>query len=434
MQASARPSPASSSSPSSTTAALPRSARARTWSACSPTRASSAYGQLDVFALESRQLNAEAALTIVRQDDVRECVFAVTRNKDITNFGELAANAGRLRFILPPAGSGSAGTFEFLRSIDADGLGKAKSVINAASADEAIREALAADDTVSLLVEFADPDSRALRAGAQARRARRAGDRPHHPAPGDRRQEDLLRPGDAGRERAVGQVGPQDRDRMHAARASSPALPTACKASRPRKDHADLIRTVADLKSGSLLPEETLFQRLLKRTKELSASGTEKMLEATEQAREKAKPYTDKALDAAKEAERPGQAGRRPRRRSGQALLRQEQGRGAEGLRRRPEARQGADGKVQAGHAEEELSAVVSTRRFFGYLRQVVSRRLPLRRRQRLRRERGGRLERHGLSSPTPSVDCTPTGELSPMAFLVGVRLATDTPTLTRQE
>ena len=45
----------------------------------------------------------------------------------------------------------------------------------------------------------------------------------------------------------------------------------------------------------------------------------------------------------------------------------------------------------------------------------------------------GGRLERHGLSSPTPSVRCTPTSELSPMAFLVGVRLATDTPTLTRQ-
>src|SRR5262245_20625111 len=36
----------------------------------------------------------------------------------------------------------------------------------------------------------------------------------------------------------------------------------------------------------------------------------------------------------------------------------------------------------------------------------------------------GGRLERHGLSSPTPSTHCTPTSELSPMAFLVGVRLA----------
>src|SRR4029453_12074211 len=117
------------------------------------------YGQLDVFALESRQLGAEPALTIVRQDDVRECVFAVTRNKGISDFGELAANAARLRFILPPAGSGSAGTFAFLRSIDADGLGKAKAISNAASTEDAIREALSADDTVSLFVQFADPDN-----------------------------------------------------------------------------------------------------------------------------------------------------------------------------------------------------------------------------------------------------------------------------------
>ena len=78
--------------------------------------------------------------------------------------------------------------------------------------------------------------------------------------------------------------------------------PDRVQGEQARKDHTDLIRTVADLKSGSLLPEELLFQRLLKRTKELSASGTEKVLEATEQAREKAKPYTDKALDTAKEA------------------------------------------------------------------------------------------------------------------------------------
>ena len=43
-------------------------------------------------------------------------------------------------------------------------------------------------------------------------------------------------------------------------------------------------------------------------------------------------------------------------------------------------------------------------------------------------------MERHGLSSPIAAVICAPTGELSPMAFLVGARLATDTPTLTRQD
>src|SRR4029077_13805494 len=47
------------------------------------------YGQLDVFVLEGRQLKADASFAIARQDDVRECVFSVTRNKDIGNYGEL---------------------------------------------------------------------------------------------------------------------------------------------------------------------------------------------------------------------------------------------------------------------------------------------------------------------------------------------------------
>jgi hypothetical protein len=259
------------------------------------------YGQLDVFALESRQLKAEAALTLVRQDDVRECVFAVTRNKDITNFGELAANAGRLRFILPPNGSGSAGTFRFLSSIDADGLGKAKSVANAASVDDAIREALAADDTVGLLVEFADPDSP---------RFELVGKLGGHVVPVIDRT--ILRQEIAGKKIYFAQETQVENAQWIK---SGRKVVTACtplvvftgsadrvQGEQAKKDHADLIRTVADIKSGSLLPEETLFQRLLKRTKEISASSTEKVLEVTEQARDKAKPYTDKALDAAKEA------------------------------------------------------------------------------------------------------------------------------------
>ena len=57
----------------------------------------------------------------------------------------------------------------------------------------------------------------------------------------------------------------------------------------PAPDAAEDIRTLAALKPQALMPQESLFGRLLKRTKELSATSTEKMLEATEQAREKAK-------------------------------------------------------------------------------------------------------------------------------------------------
>ena len=133
-QASARRSPASSSSRSSTTAARPRPARARTWSACSANPRQLGYGQLDVFALESRQMKAEsrARPSCARTTCANACSPSRATRTSPTA-ASLPANAGRLRFILPPAGSGSAGTFQFLRAIDADGLGKAKSVTNAAS-------------------------------------------------------------------------------------------------------------------------------------------------------------------------------------------------------------------------------------------------------------------------------------------------------------
>ena len=166
------------------------------------------YGQLDVFALESRQMKAEDAFTIVRQDDVRECVFAVTRNKQITNWGELSVNAGNLRFILPPATSGSAGTFQFLRTIDADGLGRAKTVTHA-GIDRGCHPPGAERRRHREPVRRI-PRSRkqALRAGAQAGRPSRPGDRSHHPAPGDRRHEDLLPAGDRDREAPAGSSRP----------------------------------------------------------------------------------------------------------------------------------------------------------------------------------------------------------------------------------
>ncbi len=259
------------------------------------------YGQLDVFAFESRQLKAEAALTIARQDDVRECVFAVTRNKDISNYGELAANAGRLRFVLPPVNSGSAGTFQFLRSLDAEGLGKAKSVANSDSTEGAIREALSADDTVGVFVEFADPDNPHFEL---------VGTLGGHIVPVIDRT--ILRQEVAGKKIYFAQETQVEnahwiKSGRKVVTACTPLVvftgsPERVSGEQAKKDHADLIRTVSALTSGSLLPEESLFQKLLKRTKELSATSTEKVLEMTEQAREKAKPYTDKAMDAAKEA------------------------------------------------------------------------------------------------------------------------------------
>ncbi|MBX9588425.1 MAG: hypothetical protein K2X43_03915 [Hyphomonadaceae bacterium] len=273
------------------------------------------FGQLDVFALESRLLKAEGSLTLVRQDDVRECVFAVTRNKQISNWGELSVNAGSLRYILPPATSGSAGTFQFLRTIDAEGLGRSKAVTHAPSTEDAIRQALSAEDTASLFVEFPDPESKHFEL------VRKLGG---HLVPVIDRT--ILRQEIGGtkiyypQETEIESAGWIQSARKLAT-ACTPLVVFTGAADRvhdetARKDHADLIRTVAAMKRDSLLPQESFLDRALKRTKELSAISTERALELTDQAREKAKPYTDKAVEKAKEigeqakqaAERAGEA------------------------------------------------------------------------------------------------------------------------------
>jgi hypothetical protein len=258
------------------------------------------FGQLDVFVQEARALKGEAALTILRQDDARQCLFAATRNKEVTNYGELTAFARRLRFILPPAGSGSAATFHFLRSLDSDGLARARSVANAGSTEEAIREALSADDTVTLFVAFADPES------DEFALIHKLGG---HVVPVIDRA--ILRQEADGKKIYFAQetqvdAGDWIRSGRKVVTACTPLVlftgkPETVSGEQAKKDHADLIRTVSALPSGALMPEEPLYRKILKRTKELSAVSTEKVLELTDQAREKARPYTDQALDKAKE-------------------------------------------------------------------------------------------------------------------------------------
>jgi hypothetical protein len=257
------------------------------------------YGQLDVFALEGRRLKAEDALTIARKDDVRECVFGVTRNRQIFNWAELSVSAASLRFILPPEGSGSAGTFRFLGSIDA-GLGRAQNVTHAASTEDAIRQALSAEDTASLIVEFPDPESNRFEL------VRKMGG---HLVPVIDRT--VLRQEIGGtkiyfaQETEVESAGwVQSARRL--VTACTPLVLFTGSAGRvqgdtARKDQADLIRTIAALKREDLLPQVSFLDRALRRTRELSAAGTEKALELADQAGDKAKPYTERAMEKAKE-------------------------------------------------------------------------------------------------------------------------------------
>jgi uncharacterized protein YbjQ (UPF0145 family) len=259
------------------------------------------YGQLDVFALEAAALGGAKTFSRLRLDDARECVFAVTRNRELTSYGDVAVNAGRLRFVLPPKTSGSAGTFRFLQQIDGDGVGKAKAILNAADPDEAIKLALSADDTVAFFVQFPDPDN------ARFKTIEAQGG---HIVPVIDRA--ILRQQIDGQKVYFAQEtqvanAKWIKSGQKVVTACTPLVlftgtPERVTSDKARQDHKDMIATVQALKVEALLPNQGLFSRMWKRTRELSGASVEKLVAMSQTAREKAKPMMEKAQELGAEA------------------------------------------------------------------------------------------------------------------------------------
>ncbi len=259
------------------------------------------YGQLDVLALEGKNHGGSQNFHRIRSDDVRECLFAVAKNKDLSNFGEVAVRAPDLRFILPPENSGSAGTFRYLQAIDPYGLGQGPNVIHAANTDEAIKLALENDDTVALFVQFPDPDN------ARFKLIQKLGG---HIVP-------VI-------DRNILQQRLEDRQIYYAQEtevanagwlASGTKVVTACTPlvlftgatdmlpnKEDRDQHDYLIDLISRYPGDQMLPEKSLFAKVLRRTRELSSVSAAKFVEFSESAREKAAPLLEKAKEAAAKA------------------------------------------------------------------------------------------------------------------------------------
>jgi hypothetical protein len=278
------------------------------------------YGQLDVFALEAPALGGAKTFTRLRTDDVRECVFAVTRNRELTTYGDLAVNAGRLRFVLPPKTSGSAGTFRFLQQVDTDGLAKAKAVVNAADSDEAIKLALAADDTVALFVQFPDPDNP---------RFKNIQEQGGHIVPVIDRA--ILRQQVDGQKIYFAQEtqvanAKWMKGTQKVVTACTPLVlftgtPERVTSDKARQDHKDMIATVQALKVDALVPREGTWSRLWRKTRELTGQSVEKLMVLSETAREKAKPMMEKAKELGGEAlEKAKEAAERATKAAGDAM------------------------------------------------------------------------------------------------------------------
>jgi len=258
------------------------------------------FSQLDAFALEADNLGAANLFNRIRSDVARECLFIVGKNRGVSNFGEIASVATQLRFVLPPAKSGSAATFRALQRIDPEGLGLARNVTFAASVDDAIAEALKSEDTFTLFVQFPDPTNERFKAIAkQGGNIVPVIDRA------------ILR------QEAEGEkIYFADETEITPAKWNKAAdkIVTACTPmvlftgasdritdANARKDQDDLIRTIRALPLDDLRPKESLLASLLRKSKSLSAQSLDKLLQLSDKARAQAKPAIDSVMKKAKE-------------------------------------------------------------------------------------------------------------------------------------
>jgi hypothetical protein len=178
----------------------------------------------------------------------------------------------------------------------------------APSTDDAIAQALSADDTVTLFVQQADPDNP---------RFRKVTDQGGHFVPVIDRA--ILRQQVAGEkiyyaeETQVANAN-WSRAGVKVVTACTPLViftgaTERVTGDKERQDHRDLIATVRDLKTEDIIPTEGVWKRLVRLTRELSATSVEEAMRLSEEARKRAKPLiesakeaTGKAIDAAKPA------------------------------------------------------------------------------------------------------------------------------------
>ncbi|MEL6746501.1 MAG: hypothetical protein AAFO79_01605 [Pseudomonadota bacterium] len=246
------------------------------------------FAQADIYLLESQIAGAEK-FQILRNDIARECLFIVTKNQEITSFGEVSALAEYVNFVLPPEQSGSAATFELLRQIDPNGLGKARNVTYARSTDEALDAALSQDDTFTLFVQFPNGNNPRFKKIAEQKGA---------VVPVLDRA--ILRQEVRGEKIYFAQQTEIEnpkfvREAREVVTACTPIVlftgaSNLIEDDEARRDHQDLVRTVKAIPADDLRPQESFFRRMLRKARELSSKSVTKALDLAEEAREKAGP------------------------------------------------------------------------------------------------------------------------------------------------
>ena len=251
--------------------------------------------QFDILAHQ----NPPAAVETVRDDLGKECVFLVSKNKLMTNYGDVVASAEYLNFILPPEKSGHTGTFKYLQKLDPNGLGKATKVTHAPSTEDAITEALTSEDGVAIFVQFPNPDNPHFKTVTE---------NGGHFVPVLFRE--LLteevdgKPVYTAEETEVTDPKWTEKGTKLVTACTPIVLFTGKEDSvtdeTVKTIHQAAITALKEAPAEDLRPKEGWFSKIWDSTKSVSATGVEGLLVATEKARKTASPYVNKAKETAK--------------------------------------------------------------------------------------------------------------------------------------
>jgi hypothetical protein len=115
------------------------------------------FSQLDVYARTVAEKPEVGEKTTIVKQLACEGIWMVTKNPRMKNFGDVLGLARRLPFVIAEGGSTS--TFEYMQSIDPDGLGRARNVDHAKDATAVINAVAGSSDSVGMFVQFADPEN-----------------------------------------------------------------------------------------------------------------------------------------------------------------------------------------------------------------------------------------------------------------------------------
>ena len=248
------------------------------------------FAQLDVFAREAAQRPAEfERLSIVRTDIACEGLWMVTRNPDL-DFGRVLGLARRIQFVLPAQASGSTASFNYLRSIDPEGLGRVQDTnITYLPDTTAVLNRISESNQgeVGFFVQFADPRNGNIRLMVErglrvipviSREILRAkvGEQPVYSA-----QTFTLTEGNF-----LGIGG-------RAVTATTACTPVALFTGAPsafadrnsQDDAREMAERLRTLPAANLMPQDGTIQAVLRRANSLSQSAVDRAVEAVDAAR-----------------------------------------------------------------------------------------------------------------------------------------------------